>query len=81
MLAHDVAGSYGGAMERAAEAVNTDLLVMASLQDRAVSPTPALEFAEVAGAEVIELQNGCGHTALFCAPETATETSGFLKRP
>ena len=35
----------------------------------AVSPAPALEFAEVAGAEVVELQNDCGHTALFCAPE------------
>ena len=81
MLAHDVSGSYGGAVERAAEAVNADLLVVASLQDRAVSPAPALEFAEVAGAEVVELQNDCGHTALFCAPETATEISGFLERP
>lgn len=41
MLAHDVSGSYGGAVERAAEAVNADLLVVASLQDRAVSPAPA----------------------------------------
>jgi len=81
MLAHDVSSSYGDVMERAAEAVNADLLIVASLQDRAVSSTPALEFAEIAGAEVIELQNDCGHTALFCAPAAATEISGFLKRP
>jgi homoserine O-acetyltransferase/O-succinyltransferase len=81
MLAHDVSRSHGGAMERAAQGVNADLLVVASLQDRAVSPAPALEFAELVGAEVIELQNDCGHTALFCAPEAGAAISEFLGRP
>ena len=81
MLAHDVSRSLGGEMERAAQAVNADLLVVASLQDRAVSPAPALEFAELAGAEVIELQNDCGHTALFCAPEAGAAVSDFLGQP
>ncbi len=81
-LAHDVSRAYGGSMERAAQAVVTDLLVVASLQDRAVSPAPALEFAELVGADVLELQNDCGHLALFCAaPETRAEISGFLERP
>jgi homoserine O-acetyltransferase len=82
MLAHDVSDSYGGAMEQAAEAVIADLLVVTSLQDRAVSPEPALEFAELADADVIELENDCGHMALFCAPpETRAEISGFLEQP
>lgn len=82
MLAHDVSGSYGGAMAQAAQAVMADLLVVASLQDRAVSPAPALEFAELVGADVIELQNDCGHTALFCAlAETGAAVSDFLAQP
>jgi len=81
MLAHDVSRSYDGAMERAAQTVATDLLVVASVQDRAVSPRPALEFAELTGAEVLELQNDCGHTALFCAPETRAAISRFLEQP
>lgn len=82
MLAHDVSRSYGGAIERAAEAVTADLLVVASLQDRAVSPAPGLEFAKLVGAEVMELQNDCGHMALFCEPDhTRTEIAGFLERP
>ena len=82
ILAHDVSDSYGGAMEQAAQAVLADLLVVTSLQDRAVSPGPARAFAELAGADVIELENDCGHTALFCAPpETRAEISGFLEQP
>jgi homoserine O-acetyltransferase/O-succinyltransferase len=82
MLAHDVSESYGGVMEQAAEAIITDLLVVTSLQDRAVSPEPARAFAELAGADVIELENDCGHTALFCAPpETRAEIAGFLEQP
>ncbi|MDA1184576.1 MAG: alpha/beta fold hydrolase [Acidobacteria bacterium] len=82
MLAHDVSRSHGGAMEQAAQVVLADLLVVTSLQDRAVSPEPALEFAELAGADVIELENDCGHTALFCAPpEIRAGISGFLERP
>lgn len=81
MLAHDVSRSQGGAMERAAGVVTAELLVVASLQDRAVSAAPALEFAELVDADVIELDNDCGHTALFCAPEAGVEISRFLGQP
>jgi len=82
MLAHDVSRSFGGAIQRAAEVVRADLLVVTSVQDRAVSPAPALAFATLVGAELMELQNDCGHTALFCEPEeTRTEIAGFLTRP
>lgn len=68
MLTMDVAS--GGPLSAAASRVRAHMLIVASQQDHAVSPVPALEFARLVNAKTLELHGDCGHLAPFC--EVAT---------
>ncbi len=62
----DVSDAFGGSMERAAAAVKAKVLVISSLQDHAVTPGEALNFARLLHAQVLELTGDCGHQANGC---------------
>jgi homoserine O-acetyltransferase len=66
MMAHDVSAPFDGSMERAAAAVKAKVLVIASRTDHMVTPGHALDFARLLQAEVLELQDNCGHDAPGC---------------
>ncbi|MBV8205617.1 MAG: alpha/beta fold hydrolase [Acidobacteria bacterium] len=66
MMALDVARDFAGSMERAAAGVEAQVLVIAALQDHMVNPTPALDFARLIHARVLELNSECGHIAAGC---------------
>lgn len=66
MMGHDVARPFGGDMSQAAAAVKARVLVIASLQDHMVNPTPALAFARLLHARTLELDSDCGHVATDC---------------
>jgi homoserine O-acetyltransferase len=71
MIAHDVSAPFGGSMDRAAAAVKAKVLVVVSLSDHMVTPGPALDFARLLNAEVLELRSNCGHIAPGCETEKA----------
>lgn len=62
----DVTAPFGGSMERAAEAVQAESLVVVSRRDEVVDPAPALEMARLLGSEVVLLDGRCGHRATVC---------------
>jgi len=64
--AHDVAKGRGGTLDAAAEAVRADLLSVVSLQDHAVTPQKALEFTEMVGGTVFDVDSPCGHIGYSC---------------
>jgi homoserine O-acetyltransferase len=66
MMAHDVAQPYGGSLEKAAARVKAKLLVVVASQDHVVNPEPALAFAGLARAQVVIMDNDCGHLAPEC---------------
>jgi homoserine O-acetyltransferase len=66
MMALDVCAPFGGSMQRAAEAVKAKILVIVNDADHMVTPGPALEFARLLHAQVLELNNECGHVLLSC---------------
>jgi homoserine O-acetyltransferase len=66
MMGHDVSRPFGGDMSQAAAAVKARVLVIASLQDHMVNPTPALAFARLLHARTLELDSDCGHVATDC---------------
>lgn len=66
MLAHDIGFEFGGSMEKAAERIKADLLIIVSETDMIVNPKPALDLAETVGAETLILTNNCGHLAIGC---------------
>ncbi len=68
MMALDVSAPFGGSMEKAAQAVRAKVLVIVNATDHMVTPGPALEFGKLLNAEVMELNNECGHLLLECEP-------------
>ena len=83
MIDLDISRKYGGDMAAAAAAVQADLLVIVDAVDHLVTPGPALEFAELAGAQSLVLDDDCGHLSAFqgCSGTAMTEAiSAFLVR-
>jgi homoserine O-acetyltransferase len=60
MMALDVSNHYGS-MERAAAAVKAKVLVIVAREDHAVTPEPAIEFAHLLHADLVVIDDGCGH--------------------
>jgi homoserine O-acetyltransferase len=65
MMAHDVSRKFGS-MAQAASAVKAKTLVVVARQDMMVNPDPALEFARLIKAEILEVNNACGHVFASC---------------
>jgi len=79
ILAHDISRRFGGSMAAAAAASRARLLMVSTWQDREVNPTPAFEFARLAGAGILELDGRCGHQAPSCERATLwREVARFL---
>ncbi len=66
MMDLDVSVPFGGSMERAAAAVKAKVLVIVCATDHTVTPGPALAFAKLLHAEVLELEGPCGHLEPGC---------------
>jgi homoserine O-acetyltransferase len=81
MMALDVSEPFGGAMERAASAVKARVFVIVAKYDHVVTPGPALEFARLLRAPVLELEGDCGHLAPGCeALKVNPAVAEFLAR-
>jgi homoserine O-acetyltransferase/O-succinyltransferase len=79
MMSLDVSDAFSGSMERAASAVKAKVLVIVNDTDHMVTPGPALDFAKLLHAEVLELNNDCGHLLLDCEfQRIADRTAVFL---
>src|SRR5229473_143456 len=66
MMALDVSEPFGGLLARAAAVVKAKVFVIAAKFDHVVTPGPALEFAPLIKAKVLELESDCGHLAPSC---------------
>jgi homoserine O-acetyltransferase len=82
MLALDVSAPFGGSMAAAAATVKAQALIIVTATDHTVTPGPALEFAQLIHAEVLDLQNHCGHHGAECASEKVDQAvQAFLTSP
>jgi homoserine O-acetyltransferase/O-succinyltransferase len=66
MMALDVSAPFGGSMEKAAAAVKAKTLIIVAKRDHTVTPGPATDFARLAHAELLELDDECGHQYGSC---------------
>lgn len=78
ILAHDVAAASGGDLETAAARVRARLLLVVSPDDRILQPGPSIGFAELTGADLLEVPSACGHFAMYCEPAVAERVRAFL---
>lgn len=81
MMSLDIYKPFGESIDAAAAAVKAKVFVVASMQDHMVNPTPAIEFARALHAEILRLQNDCGHLAPGCENAVvAPKVREFLER-
>lgn len=64
MIEHNIYASFDNSMEKAAERIKADMLIMVSSSDHIVHPKSALEFAKLINAEVVILDGNNGHLAV-----------------
>ena len=82
MISHNVARDYGDDLNKAAERVKSDYLIIVGADDRVVTPQPAIEFAALIDAQLVVLDEDCGHADPMCArAEVSTLVRGFLSGP
>ena len=81
MMALDISDQFGGSMEKAAAAVKAKILVIVALRDHTVTPGPALEFGKLIHADIVALDNECGHQLTSCENERVVNAvSSFLEK-
>jgi homoserine O-acetyltransferase len=81
MMALDVSDAFAGSMEKAAASVKAKVLVVVALQDHTVTPGPALEFSQLIRAEVLTLNDECGHQLMSCENDrVVSAVAEFLKK-
>ena len=83
MINLDISRRFGGDMAAAAGAIQAELLGVVNATDHLVTPGPALEFAQLVGAQSLVLDDDCGHLSPFQAcsgTEMTVAISAFLAR-
>ena len=83
MINLDISRKFGGDMAAAAAAIQAELLVVVDAVDHLVTPGPALDFAELANAQSVVLEDDCGHLSAFqsCSgTDMSTAIGAFLAR-
>lgn len=77
---HDISLQFRGSMDAAAKTVKARTLIIVSSGERIVEPGPALSFAKMVHAEVVELHNRCGQVLSECdADRVQTAVAAFLE--
>jgi homoserine O-acetyltransferase/O-succinyltransferase len=66
MISNDIAKTTNGSLKEASKKIHAKLLVIVSKQDHMVNPLPAIRLAKYKNAQLIALDNNCGHTAFDC---------------
>jgi homoserine O-acetyltransferase/O-succinyltransferase len=61
MMSSNVAAPFGDSLEKAAAQVKSKVLVIVGKEDHTVTPGPAIEFAHLLHADLVVVDDGCGH--------------------
>lgn len=81
MMHHDIYDQFEGDIKKAADNAKTRIMVVTSKYDHVVDPGPALTFADIYGAQKLELTNKCGHQAVICELDFVNkEVAKFLNK-
>lgn len=79
MLDHDISRNFERDIQKASLHVKSRVMVVSSKYDNIVDPEPALHFAELIDANMLELTNECGHQAVVCQLDFVNQkVSSFL---
>jgi homoserine O-acetyltransferase len=77
MMQHNISKKFDS-MEKAASNVKANLFIIVSTEDLIIRPEKAIEFASLANARLLKLENDCGHLAPGCEWKRFTEEIRFF---
>lgn len=80
---HDITEPFDRSMERAADAVRAEMLIVVNTHDLLTTPEPSRAFAEFTGARLLETDDDCGHQTFLpqCSgEEISAAIRDFLER-
>lgn len=81
MVSLDVSEAFGGSIEKASASVKARVLVVVALQDHTVTPGPALGFGRLIHAEILSLNDECGHQLTSCENDRVVNAvANFLQK-
>jgi len=66
MVTHNIAKRFMGSMEKAAESIKAEMLIIVSASDHLLFPLPAVQFADILGVDPLILISDCGHLSVNC---------------
>ena len=79
MMSLNVAEAYGDSLQKTAAAVKAKVLVIVGKEDHTVTPVPAIEFAHALRAQLLVIDDGCGHQ--YCDYAGVRKAvAGFLEK-
>lgn len=73
ILKFDISEDYENDLGKAAQKIQSELLMIISKRDMMVNPTYAFQFAELTRCRTLVLDNNCGHLAVTCELEKVRE--------
>ena len=73
MISHNIARNFDDDMRKVASKTKTEFLIVVGDDDRVVTPQPARDFATLVEATLVELDEDCGHSDPWCAPDAFSQ--------
>lgn len=81
MINHDITRNYHNSYKAVDKRINADIFMIVSETDHLLHPKPAMEFGDSISAEIMLLNNNCGHLAPGCEMEkTVKAIHKFFKK-
>jgi len=81
MQSYDITQPFQGSLPKAAAAIQSNVFMIISDSDHIVNPAPAKNLAQLMDAEILILENNCGHLAVGCElQQCARKIAQFLEQ-
>ena len=81
LINFNISEKFDGSMKKAAEAIKAEVSMIVSKTDYILNPQPAIDFAKMLNAEIMILENNCGHLAIGCEMEKCgNAVNAFFKQ-
>ncbi|MCF7740943.1 MAG: alpha/beta fold hydrolase [Candidatus Marinimicrobia bacterium] len=79
MLTHDITRNFNGSLKQAVDEIQAEIFMIVSETDHLVNPALSQKLVKISDAEIMVLENNCGHLGVGCALDTCTQAiSDFL---
>ncbi|HMG16296.1 MAG TPA: alpha/beta fold hydrolase, partial [Saprospiraceae bacterium] len=77
VMMHDISSKAGGSLENAAKTIKANMLIIANKQDHIINQSLAIQFADMAKAEIVIMDDDLGHL-IFNQEKVVEATRKFL---